>query len=736
MAGLMPLVSSAQGTDGFVLEEVVVSAQKRSQRLIDVPVSVAAVSSESMEAAGVQRFSNIAGQVPNLTVRASSGLVSSVFIRGVGSHSRTIGFDPRVGVYLDGVYMGPSPALNQELIGLERIEILKGPQGALFGKNTVAGAIDMVSRKPDSEFGGGVKASIGNYGGEKYTVDVNVPFSSSVAGNLVVSQNERDGYSKNLFNGDEANEVHSTAFRAQLAVDTIDKLELRLSLDGMTSDENVNFGEALTDTFGATLSPTADQNRKFSQNHTSRENKDILGAAISADYTFDNEFSIRSITSQRSTDYELFLDVDYSDLDLLTTNYQDDVETFTQEFQLVSPAGERFEYIAGLYYFDQKGETQRIAQGGSLSFLLGFPPGGAVTNSGSVDTESMAVFSNMTYDLTEKLELGFGFRFSSEEKSVDWKLDSMGGLLGIATIEVVDDRRDDNFSPTLTLSYAFNDDITGYFRYAEGYKSGGYNVDFVSELGLPDRTTVSEAAYRVASADYIRFDEETVKNYEVGVKGSLLDRRLHFSSVVFWTDYSDFQVNQSRDLGGGRSAIVLTNAARVRTKGVELELTYYATEFLKVSSGMGALDTEFLEFPGGGIFGADVSGNELTHAPDFQANLALDYERELPSLSGFTLRAHVDWSYSDSAYTTADNQETIELLAGGRVSFGSLDEHDVVNARVGLLSENGRWEVSLWARNLFDKEYLVESDRDFFGTIKENLGDPRRYGVDISYTFW
>ena len=350
-----------------MLEEVIVTAQKRSQKLTDVPIAISVMSAKMLEDAGARRLSDLSNLAPNVNVSQSSELNSRVTIRGVGAQSRNIGFDTRVGVYLDGVYLGQSPALNQELADLERVEVLRGPQGTLFGKNTVAGAINLITAAPSTDDAfGSASATFGNFDHAQYKGKVNIPLGDRYAVSLSANTMERDGVTKNLYNGEYVGNRDVSNWRAQLLGKISDNFSARLAVDGLDSDQSQLGREALTD---------------------------ILGTAPDVWAPFD---------------------LDFGPYDYAYVDYSDQYEQTTQEFQLISPEFERFNYVLGLYYYQQEAFTSRMVEVASevRDFLPILVPGSSIDSVGTVDTESYALFANGSYDLAPNWQLTLGFRWS------------------------------------------------------------------------------------------------------------------------------------------------------------------------------------------------------------------------------------------------------------------------------------------------------------------------------------
>ncbi|TDG11846.1 TonB-dependent receptor [Seongchinamella unica] len=717
---------------GNLLEEVVVTAQKRSERLIEVPISITTLSAETIEQSGVKELKELGDLTPNLMISQNSDFGTNIVIRGVGANSRNIGFDSRVGVYLDGVYLGQSPAANQGMIDLAQVEVLRGPQGTLFGKNTVAGAISLTSVKPGDEFEGSVGINVGNYNNLELQGSVNVPLTDSTSVKVYGNKTTRDGYIKNVFNGDDVNERDVVSGRVQLRTDFDSGLEMNISADYLEQDRMGFNGEPLTDTFGAFKPEEGAAKYELSQ-QTLLEDKELKGASLTFDYEMDNGYLLKSITARRDSEITYDADPDYDSAVFLGVLYTDAYEQTTQEFQIISPDGSAFKYVAGVYYYTQDSTTDRDAIPGTGTIL--YPPLGievpiaafginptmkAVDIDGAVDTESYAVFANGTYDLTDRITLGLGFRYGEETKDVDWSIDgSNSGAFRIATTRVKDSRTDTSFDPTASINYALFEDSYVYARVSTGSKSGGYNLDFINVDQI-------EAG--------IEFDEETVTSYELGYKGEFPEQNLRLGVALFYSEFEDYQVNQYVDLGGGRTALSITNAAEVITKGLEVDVTYQPTVNLQLTAALGLLNAEFDSFPGGDAEGGDASGNKLPYAPDLTASLGAQYYYPLPSLSS-SLLLRADYSYTDGYYITASNDEGHTLVDGSQVPFGEVDSYGTISARIGLVSDAETWEVSVWGRNLTDEDYQNYSFRDFFGTILGGYAMPRTYGIEAKYNF-
>lgn len=728
------------------IEVIMVTSQKRYQRLIDVPTSIAVVTSDLIDKSASQQLGDIADLVPNLDMEDINSFNNKVSIRGVGSHSRNISFDTRVGVYLDGVYLGQSPGLNQELMDIERIEVLRGPQGSLFGKNTVAGAINISTLRPSDELAGKVKVRAGNYNAKQISGYINTPIIDDVFLKVSANSLQRDGFVENT-NPEALGGVgnkKNRSYRAQLLAENINNLSLMLTLDGSHADETPLFGEHITNTFGVGLVEDAGAAIRTTYNDfLPTEDRDTSGIALEAIYEFSDGSSIKSITAQRDIKLNFLMDLDYSSLDIFSLRYTDEYDQLTQEFQYTSNLGGNIEYILGAYYYQQDSYTNRSSIPGQreqiinvsneillaqtlaslgLTTFEGTPyealyPLGENNHQGTVDTESYALFTNITYDFSNDWQLSLGLRWGKETKKVDWHTDGTNsGLFNLATANIIDSQSDADFLPSLALNYNYDDNTVFYTRYATGSKSGGYNLDFVTEDQL--------AA--------LSFDKESSTNIELGVKGYNDDHSFSYAVAIFTTDYDDYQQSQFVDIGDSRTIIAIANAAKVSTNGLEIELSNNITDNLTIGIAASYLDASFDKFENGGTADEpNVTGKRLPESSKYQAVLMLDYNDSF-SDKGYWF-AHADLSYTGDQYSTPSNVKQQTLPSGDSVDFGYLPSRSSINVNIGVTFDD--WTASIWSRNLANNDDIVYSRRQFLGGIDQGWNAPRTYGVDITYSF-
>ncbi len=756
---------------------VTVTAQKRAQDEMEVPTSVSTIGSEDLQFNGANDLNDLSDMAPNFSTSGQEGYQSAIYMRGVGTWSRNIGFDTRVGVYLDGVYLGQSTALNQAMMGLQQAEVLRGPQGTFFGKNTVAGAVNLISIKPDSsETEGQIGIEIGNFGLQQLTGRYNLPLTETTAVQLSVMSNDYDGQYTNINSGTpvEVGARDTQAIRLQLTHEFSENFDMYISYDDSESSGSMLNGEALTGSFGyfdlatynlgaylpfplhpaSPLDPASEQPFVFNSSTTPSNYYDNNGLNITLSYETDSGATMRSITSIRESDSFYVSDTDYSPNALLHVEFADQYENTSQEFQWISADNDNFEYLGGLYFYEQEGTTSREAIPGAdvgalaqVSLpdhdLLGpactdvanaysycFYPDGPVFNRGTVDVSSWAAYGNLSYKLAENTHLDVGLRYTSEEKTADFLLGDVGNAVMRMAFSVgagpVNDSFDDSFvSHSLGLRHQMGN-TNLYLKWSTGFKSGGFNTDFISQ------ETLDVGA---------RFEKETVNSIEAGLKGRYLDNKLKLTLAIFNAKYEDYQVNQFIALGEDSSTITITNVEEANTSGLELGLNYRFNDNFSVDFGYGYLDATFGNFPGGGVrladtTNADATGNPLPYAPEHSMSTGLLYETSLESFGGTTLIAAINHSYSSDQQATTWNVSEYTLPASGQViPFSNLDSRSLFNIRIGLIDTEGDWDVFLWGKNVTDEEYLVESFRDFFNTYTEEHGDQRTYGIEANYYF-
>jgi iron complex outermembrane receptor protein len=683
-------------------EEVIVTAQKREQALVDVPIAISVLDKDLLDKTRAKTIKEIESLVPNFSFESVNGF-SNISIRGVGGGGRNIGFDPRSGLYIDGVYIGQASALAQPLFGIKQVEVLRGPQGHLFGRNTVSGAVSLTSEAPSDEYKGEFKAVVGNEGTYEGYVTVEGALSDSTTARVSAAYETRDGFDFNEFTNEEINDLQRKTIRGQLSFDMSDSLTLDLYADYSKTETTKAVGEAQTGgaAAGSTQFPTPP--RRINTNVSPQDDNEVGGVSFTFNYDLANESLLTLISAFRYSQQDRINDTDYSPLDLINIKFDDEYKQISHELRLTSPSDRSVRYVAGLYYISEDASTLRLAHVGSTFVPNPFD----ISIDSSVDTSAFAAFTSIDADLTENLILNFGLRYTNETKDLTYSLTN-GPALGLG---VADNLRDEisvsKTTPTIGLTLAVNDDINLYAKYSTGFKSGGFNVGFVSQQSINDG---------------IDFKEETVDSYEIGMKGVLADGSVHFDIAAFRANYSDFQILQFVEVGDNLTDIQLRNAAEVKTSGVEASVTWETTDNFRLGMNFGYLNAEFDSFPDAAGIGVDYTGNELPNAPKLTGALTADYSM---SVANGRLDFYGEYSYRDSSFSLANNDSVFALLKS----------RSLYNMRIMYRPVSGKWALGLWSRNLFNKDFVSLRGRDFLGNEFISRGDPRTFGLEYSIYF-
>lgn len=687
-----PAMAEDNGASSFMLEEVVVTAQKRAENSQDVPISIQAFSASGLEKLGATELQDLSASAPSFNVGGIEGSQSQMGIRGVVDYGRNVGVDSRTGIYIDGVYQGRSFSANQPLLGLESVEILRGPQGTLFGKNTVSGAINLNTKNPTEEFEGELRATAGNYGSVGGAVYLSGPLTDKLFASLAVGHEERDGYYDNIVLNQDVGASTQDNVRAKLRYEATDSLELIWAADyGATDSEGPLSTSKLSKPFETT------------KGFVEVDDVEYIGTSLTINYDLDSEYTFTSISAYREADYQADFDGDYSPFTIEHAFFDEDTDMLSQEFRLVSPQGEFFDWVAGLYYYDGSASTDRssILFGAPVNTSFGLPPEGLISYLPStVDTTSYAAYVHGNYRFAADWELTVGVRYTNEEKELDYQqilnvdFPPLGGYSGALRS---DDQVDD-VSPSIGLNWTVAEEVMLFARYAKAYKSGGWNADFNISNGLG------------FNDEYMQYDQESVDAYELGVKSTLLDQSLQLNLTAFRSEFTDFHVQDF-------STLQYTNAAEAVSQGAELEATYIPTDNLKLTLNATYLDTFFDEYELGGL---DLSGSALPYAPEWKTYVGVQYIQPIGDLGELTF--NVDYSFTDEQFS--DPRERSDQF---------LDDYDTWNARVTFNPTSDRWQLAGWVKNGDDKAYYVQASNTFLGVPRGVLGAPRTYGLSFSY---
>jgi iron complex outermembrane receptor protein len=502
-----------------------------------------------------------------------------------------------------------------------------------------------------------------------------------------------------------------------------ERAEFNLNADASFTRRHALFGNPLTDTFAIGLDQAAPGQWEVAFNQDPSEATNIYGLSGTLDYQLPRDFLLTSITAWRGNRCQFEEDLDYSPLRLFSLDYIDHFGQYSQELRLNSPQEQRLTYTLGLSLSRQDRDTDRTVFFDEQLSLAGIPsliPGSTVSNRGEMITTTYSLYGHGNYALTAQLSAIAGLRYTYEKKAGDYRLDgSQSGIFNIATFHYDDSNSDATLSPTVGLSYLFTEAMTGYATVTTGYKSPGVNLDFLSNNDL---------------AAGLDFAKETVVNYELGLKSRLLDNRLTANLALFHARYDDYQAYQLMDLGGGASALTIKNAAKAISQGGELEVEWRPAAAWRLSTSLSLVDAYFQEFPGGGVAGADATGNDLPYAPHFVSQVGVGYTVPREVMGG-QVAVQGNWLHTGRQYTTPANVEHQTLLGGGQVPFGELESADQLSAAIAFTPHGKRWRLTLWGKNLTDEGYRTDWLRDFMGTILETRGEPRQVGVEVGWRF-
>lgn len=708
------------------LDPIVVTTQKREQPVQEVPIAMTIVNEKDLEKARASSLAYLQQLVPGFSLENQSGS-DALTIRGVGGGGRNIGFDPRVGVYLDGIYLGQVQALRQPLFDIERVEVLRGPQGHLFGRNTVAGAVNIVTNTPSNELEGYLRSVVGSNGTREAYATISGPITELVAGKISIATEMRDGFTTNNYGGQKLDDLTRSSVRGRLVFHPNNQLDISLAVDKSNIKQKLTMGEAVSDLFGMPLASGKLLVRKVNINTSPSDITNLWGSNLTANYKMDGDQTLTAIVGYRNTQQTSRQDSDHTSKDLLWTFSADEFEQFSEELRIASSDTGQNRYVFGLFHIKEVASTDRTASiGGDAAttlvrhplypFSVPFPAvtgtavGATVSNNGKIETHSYALFGALDHEITTALTLNFGGRYTYETKDVVYNLDgSASGYLDIGNLnDYRDSRSEKHFLPTIGATYALNPQQNVYVKYASGFKSGGWNTDFLSSNGVKKPA----------------FNTESVDSYEVGTKGQVKSGHFRYALAAYLSEYKDYQVLQLVDLGGGASSIELRNAARVESHGIEGNLALSATERLDIGIGFNLGKAYFTQF-GQCSASVNCTGHRLFFSPEFTSLVTMSYSMPMPSIKG-KFGLYGEYSYHGSSYSDSVNDPTTQKLAS----------REMVNMRWNYVAYNSHWDGSLWVRNLFNSDAVVSREKRFLGNLSLQRENPRAVGLEAKYNFY
>ncbi|MGH1373807.1 MAG: TonB-dependent receptor [Cellvibrionaceae bacterium] len=769
ISGAILLLSNAATSSNLALEEIVVTAQKRAQSVQDIPMSVSALSEDSLKTSGVESVADIQSLVPALNIVSSnSPAQSSISIRGAGTGAADPTLEPSVGVFVDGVFMPRSIFGLSDLISIDRVEVLLGPQGTLYGKNTNAGVISVHTKGMPDTFELDIEQSFGSDSLSDSKIDVGGLISDDLGYRFSARNRRKDGTMEDEFTNAEYNQIDKQSYRGQLFWNATEDLSVRAISYYSLSDSNQSQDEVhiepgslfegyIAGNLAANGLPVAKgdvEDRKVTPTQAAGGRVEVQGASIQLEYDLD-DYLITSISAYQEWEQDNgFTDNDGTRLDISHSRATFNEESISQEIRIASAGGETIDWIAGAFYFKsdlQGGDPNKVFAGSSYDMNLGgtqlFTPGDYMLWNQTFSSESIALFGQATWNLSEQTSITGGLRYNQEEKEFTAYSDSFdadgtpfrlanildgsytGGFflptisgqttLGDA-LDVEDDRKDTDITGMISISH-FIDDHMLYASIASGSKSGGFNGSFGA-------TPVSDREYE---------SEETV-NYEVGAKLDLMEGRARINVAYFYTEYKDFQATTFDPVS---VAFGVINAGRQVTQGVDIDATYLATENLTLSAKVEYLDARYKDFTGancavnsGEFINTDgdcvLDDERMESAPNWSGSVAADY---IVALNEGELYLHGDLSFKTSHISDPTRSEASRDT-----------RYELLNARMGW--RNDSWDISLWGKNLTDDYYAGAHTSNLVANLfagadagasansyRRWVNEPRSWGLSLQY---
>lgn len=720
------LGTAAAAETNLMLEEVVVTAQKRQENLQDVPASINAFSGDFVEQAGWIDISKMQESIPSLVTGGESKSRPYIAIRGIGTRKFDIGADGSVGLFVDEIYNARFSSTLSSLMDVERIEVLKGPQGTLYGRNTIGGAINVFTRKPTNEFEAKVKASAGNYDSKQFGASVSGAIVEDVLlGRISGSYSDTGGLIEDTVSGEDNNH-ETTTLRGSLIYNIGENWELTGSADY----SDVESDAVLTDVepgevFGVVLVSPADPRvpavvAEGAEDRYSNEFSEVgFVDREASQYSFKAKHSgdvidFLSITSYSDEDYSELRDFDGTRLESWFATIDQKSSQLSQEFRFSSVDGgfatfdDRLTWVVGAFYFEDDAERLDGQFNTSDSILV--PPSlglelGYTNFYTELETTSYALYSQATYALTDALNLTLGLRYSNDTKDFQYSALTNTPLPPVTqSFTVADEIEFSSTDPKLSLDYHFSDEVMAYATYSEGYKSGG--VQFA--VGTPEGALDS-------------FDEERLTSVEVGLKSRLFDDRVQFNMAAYQYDYIDQQLQSIVNDGSGAPTAKTNNVGESDMKGIELEVIALLTESLTLDFKYAWLDATFEEFE---TDQGSFTGNDMPAAPENAATVSLNYNADIGDLGQLTFNAGYSWK--DDQYFNFENSD-----------LALQESYGVTNLAAWWDSPDASTRVRIFCDNCSDDEHMLNFTTfpDPFGGGRRTWDYGRKYGAEITYNF-
>lgn len=704
------------------LEEVLVTARKREESLQNAPMSIKALGALELERRNITTLSDLEGAVPNLSVKGSiSRNNAGVFIRGVGQADRSITLDPGVGLYINGVYLARMQGGMLDLLDIERIEVLRGPQGTLYGRNTIGGAVNIIPSKPSETAGLKVRVGTGNYDLVDAGIVADLPLvEDTLYSRLSVGYTDREGFTTNVLNGEKWDDKNYLGLRGDLRWLASDDVTVDLSLDWSKRRQESSGAQCVLENPNAPLMQLADRvlrlgyadacaeaqalgDLRFAVDASSRDDSDEWGFAATLEWELSDSMVLKSITSFRRLEWALDEEFDGSRLPVYhSRNDSSWQEQYSQEFQLAGDGlGGDLQWTMGLYLFSEDVERPAFSD----FFLLNQ----FSERIRSAETESYALYGQASYNLTDHWILTGGLRYTYEDRSfANQEILLPNGTI-TDEVEVGDDFS--AVTPMVNLAWHPTDTVMAYLNFSQGFKSGGFNA-------RPDASQPESLE---------PYDEETVDSYEIGVKSRWLEDRVTANLALFRSDYEDMQLNNVQVSSSGNPLSIIRNAGESVIEGVELDVEALVTEGWRLSLGYGYTSAEYKEYatlnPATGQI-EDLTHLEFANTPKHSLKLSSDWVLPLSVPGLHESRLRIDYSYTEGYYNDVENTEALRR-----------DDTNILNAALILAFNEDRTRLQLWGKNLTDEVYYRAgfSLGASFGAAQRFFSEPRTYGVTLTH---
>lgn len=690
------LAQDAEPADDVAGDIVVTGTKLGATRLQDTPVAISAFGGDALQRSGARDMRDLAQLTPSMTVSENSSF-AQIYIRGVGSNNVFAGSDASSTVHMDGVYLARPASYFNSFLDVERIEVLRGPQGTLYGRNSVGGTINVISRKPDDELRGRIELGYGNYDTKQLSAYMSGPLGGDLSASLAGLYTAHDGYVKNINPaGNDIDDDDTKAVRGQLRYEA-GAADIVLRADYLHQKSAImSYSKLLEARGGTSLSDTVLGDYFTVANnfpHSSR--REGWGVAAEADFELSPNLKLKSITAYRESDFAAAFDTDASDLDLNRTILHETQSQASQEFNLTGKF-DRLSFVLGVYYFTETIDYPLRVQAIATNTETFSTP--------HVKTDNWAAFGQANYEITDTFTATAGLRYSKEQKNFrqNRAVRNITTLVASASQAY---RLEGNYSawtPKFGLEWRPRSGILAYASASRGFKSGG----FINSSPSPTQG----------------FGPEYLWSYEGGLKTSWFDRKLQLNLSAFYYDYTDLQVNFF--IVPGQTDI--RNAANATIKGLEVELRAAPIEGLSIESSLSLLNGEYKDFTSAPrrntALSFDASGQKLSATPKYTFNLAV--EQAFPEIAGWQPSLRVEGSWNGRRYFTPENT----LLESQGPYF-------LMNSSFVLTAPDGRLSATLWGRNLTNKQYVTGTASFAAARVAGRPGNPRTYGVRLGYRF-